>query len=241
MKNKCKVCNKNFQPLYRCDNRGWYTVCPLCGDKEYLKEAESANTRITMAFVNQPYTSPNKYDMEKPDMEQLYKIEFVSVNFFDTPEQFMTSWYMMANNFPGAAIKRSFWYVVYDGSECIRSADCSPSDERFFLQHFGEELAGWTRPAMPDKTKICVELMQKADKSVIDAIYDILTKHNVDADGVCPVCGGNLEFGCSELVDCGNVYSWECPDCGCTGHQWEQSMFPCHCDVTTKDGKVVFQ
>ena len=44
-------------------------------------------------------------------------------------------------------------------------------------------------------------------------------------EGVCPVCGTQINYGCFDLVDEGGVYEWECPACGTTGKEGYDLIF----------------
>lgn len=63
------------------------------------------------------------------------------------------------------------------------------------------------------------------------------SNEGADSEGVCPVCGGQINYGCFELVDEGGTYDWECPDCGATGKEGYDLTFDgSHYDVMLADG-----
>ena len=57
-----------------------------------------------------------------------------------------------------------------------------------------------------------------------------------DEEGVCPVCGGELEYECDKPQDDGGFYEWTCFDCGATGKEGYNKVFDRHYDVYDGDG-----
>ncbi len=57
---------------------------------------------------------------------------------------------------------------------------------------------------------------------------DDLAESGGDKEGICPVCGGELEFGDNKQMDDGGVYDWACPCCGATGQQGYDEVFDGH-------------
>lgn len=61
-----------------------------------------------------------------------------------------------------------------------------------------------------------------------------------DKEGICPLCGGDLEFEDNVQMDDGGVYPWKCPSCGATGKQGYNEVFDGHhYDVRDAGGKSV--
>lgn len=61
-----------------------------------------------------------------------------------------------------------------------------------------------------------------------------------DEVGVCPLCGGSVEYGERESMDEGGVYFWTCPSCGATGMEGYNEVFDGHhYNVRDKDGNPV--
>ena len=59
-------------------------------------------------------------------------------------------------------------------------------------------------------------------------------------EGICPLCGGNIDYGSFNLVDEGGTYDWECPGCGATGKEGYDLVFDGnHYDVRRADGTEV--
>lgn len=54
--------------------------------------------------------------------------------------------------------------------------------------------------------------------------------------GICPICGGNLEYGTDEPVDDGGLIEWTCLDCGATGKEGYNKVFDQHYNVYDVDG-----
>lgn len=57
-----------------------------------------------------------------------------------------------------------------------------------------------------------------------------------DEEGICPICGGDLEYGDDEPLDDGGVYEWTCLHCGATGKEGYSKVFDRHYDVQDKNG-----
>lgn len=55
--------------------------------------------------------------------------------------------------------------------------------------------------------------------------------------GVCPICGGQLEYIDTIRSDNGGFAVWRCPNCGATGKEGYDEVFDQHYDVTDGDGK----
>lgn len=49
-----------------------------------------------------------------------------------------------------------------------------------------------------------------------------------DQEGICPICGGPVEYVCSEQMDSGGVHHWDCPKCGASGEEGYDEVFDGH-------------
>lgn len=58
-----------------------------------------------------------------------------------------------------------------------------------------------------------------------------------DEEGVCPICGGELEYGSDVLLDEGGYREWRCPGCKATGKEMYDKVFDEHYDVIDGSGK----
>ena len=59
-----------------------------------------------------------------------------------------------------------------------------------------------------------------------------------DKEGVCPVCGGKIEYdGTHTIDDDGGMFDWNCPDCGASGREGYNRVFDRHYYVTYSDGR----
>lgn len=63
-----------------------------------------------------------------------------------------------------------------------------------------------------------------------------MKNQDADEEGVCPICGGELEYGNDKPLDDGGVYEWTCPDCGAIGKEGYSKVFDRHYDVHDGDG-----
>ena len=63
---------------------------------------------------------------------------------------------------------------------------------------------------------------------------------NTDREGVCPVCGGEIEYtGGHESDDYGGWYIWECPVCQSNGREGYNRIFDRHYDVQDGSGNPI--
>lgn len=49
-----------------------------------------------------------------------------------------------------------------------------------------------------------------------------------DTAGICPVCGGDLAYGDSDIQDESYIYDWACPACGRSGKECHSLVFNEH-------------
>lgn len=54
--------------------------------------------------------------------------------------------------------------------------------------------------------------------------------------GVCPICGGELDYEDDIHTDDGGFYPWKCINCKATGKEGYDKVFDQHYDVEDKDG-----
>lgn len=67
-----------------------------------------------------------------------------------------------------------------------------------------------------------------------------ISKTEEDQEGICPVCGGELELEDNIQMDDGGVYPWKCLSCGATGKQGYAEIFDGnHYDVRDADGNLI--
>lgn len=60
---------------------------------------------------------------------------------------------------------------------------------------------------------------------------------NAQKPGICPVCGGELEYIQSVVLEDGQFAVWSCPECGSYGKEGYNRVFDKHYDVINGDGK----
>lgn len=70
--------------------------------------------------------------------------------------------------------------------------------------------------------------MEKIRKKTINAVCQ---------EGICPLCGGSLEYGARDDIDSGGTFAWECENCGATGEEGFDRVFDGrHYNVQDADG-----
>ena len=59
-------------------------------------------------------------------------------------------------------------------------------------------------------------------------------------EGICPLCGGELEYGLRDDTDEGGIQEWTCSECGATGNEGFDRVFDGnHYNVQDIDGNQV--
>ena len=86
---------------------------------------------------------------------------------------------------------------------------------------------------------VCQRLAGLETKTLVDYIHRgslEIKDPGADEEGICPICGGELEYGDDEPLDDGGVYEWTCPSCGATGKEGYSKVFDRHYEVYDGDG-----
>lgn len=110
----------------------------------------------------------------------------------------------------------------------VLNADCMSSLGMLYTEKKLQEIAA-----------ICKELACLEPAELIRCLRcEGMEMQDPDADeeGLCPICGGELEYEGDEPLDDGGVYEWTCPGCGATGKEGYNKVFDQHYDVHDGDG-----
>lgn len=97
----------------------------------------------------------------------------------------------------------------------------------------------YTEEKLREIVTVCKELAVLDTNTLVDYIHrgSLETKDpTADEKGICPICGGELEYGGDESLDDGGIYDWTCPSCGATGKEGYDKVFDRHYNVRDKDG-----
>jgi len=97
----------------------------------------------------------------------------------------------------------------------------------------------YTMEKLHEVVTVCKELASLETAELIHCLRCSGMKMKVpgaDEEGICPICGGELEYGGDEPLDDGGVYNWTCPHCGATGKEGYDKVFDRHYDVQDGDG-----
>jgi len=65
-----------------------------------------------------------------------------------------------------------------------------------------------------------------------------LEESSTDEPGICPLCGGRLEFQETEPRHY-YILNWRCAGCGATGKEGYRKVFDCHYNVRDGEGHLV--
>lgn len=59
-------------------------------------------------------------------------------------------------------------------------------------------------------------------------------------EGICPLCGGELEYGVRDHTDEGGIQEWTCSECGATGNEgFDRKFDGNHYNVCDADGNQI--
>ena len=145
-------------------------------------------------------------------------------------------------------------FIYFDNSGEYLKADKPfwflPIQQPALFESFYEgldDIAAEVEPLYPEVffTLSVAERLCKANITSIEGEkHDELSEHivyTICEEGVCPVCGGELEYtGCREDDDNGCAYPWTCSKCNATGEEGYTIQFDGnHYDVVDGDGKPV--
>lgn len=98
----------------------------------------------------------------------------------------------------------------------------------------------YTAKKLHEIVTVCKELADLETNTLADYIHrGSLMIANPDADekGICPICGGSLEYGGDIPLDDKGVYEWTCPSCGATGKEGYNKVFDRHYSVHDGGGR----
>lgn len=89
---------------------------------------------------------------------------------------------------------------------------------------------------------VCQKLARLETRTLADYIHRgslEIKDPGADEAGICPVCGGELEYEDDIHTDDGGFFTWKCPGCGATGKEGYNKVFDQHYDVQDGDGNLI--
>lgn len=102
-----------------------------------------------------------------------------------------------------------------------------------------ERLGGFfAEEALREIANVCHQLAALDTNALVDYIRRgglDMKEPGAEEEGICPICGGELEYGNDVSLDEGGVYEWTCPSCGATGKEGYNKVFDQHYDVQDGD------
>lgn len=132
--------------------------------------------------------------------------------------------------------------------DCLDGTDQGVRLEQYIKEEYGGK-DGWvvesslgalfTESKFCEIVDVCQRLAGLETRSLVDYIHRgslEIKDPGADEEGICPICGGELEYGDDEPLDDGGVYEWTCPSCGATGKEGYNKVFDKHYDVYDGDG-----
>ena len=108
-------------------------------------------------------------------------------------------------------------------------AACKERIGGFFEEGALQEIVDVCRQLAALDTNILVDFIQRGSLD--------MKAPGAEEAGICPVCGGELEYVDTIRSDNGGFAVWTCPDCGATGKEGYDEVFDQHYDVNDGDGK----
>ena len=115
-----------------------------------------------------------------------------------------------------------------------RAAIQSKKTAELVLDHQVSLGSLFTEGKLREIVDVCQRLAGLETKAMVDYIHrSSLEVKDSDADdaGVCPICGGELEYEGDIHTDDGGFFEWKCPGCGATGKEGYDKVFDQHYDV----------
>lgn len=98
----------------------------------------------------------------------------------------------------------------------------------------------YTAEKISEIVLICKELASLETYTLVDYVHcgSLKIKNSgADEEGICPICGGELEYGSDIFLDEGGYREWRCPGCKATGKEMYDKVFDEHYDVIDGSGK----
>lgn len=83
-----------------------------------------------------------------------------------------------------------------------------------------------------EAAEVLVKAMYDRCEVVLGAEDYSDTEITAEHEGICPVCGAEVEYsGCNDIDDDGGVFPWDCPSCGAHGEEGYSRRFSGHVNV----------
>lgn len=98
----------------------------------------------------------------------------------------------------------------------------------------------YTAEKLSEIVLICKELAGLETYALVDYIHrgSLEVKDpGADEEGICPICGGELEYGSDVSLDEGGYREWRCLGCNAAGKEMYDKVFDEHYDVIDSSGK----
>ena len=118
--------------------------------------------------------------------------------------------------------------VVIDSSESDLAAAMKASTSNFFFEQKLQEIISMAKSLAQLDTG---DLLAYIKRSGLD-----VSNPGEQAEGICPICGGSVEYGEEIPMDDGGVYKWACPNCGASGQEGYSKVFDWHYNMMDREG-----
>lgn len=119
--------------------------------------------------------------------------------------------------------------TIQEETPVTLTANCKEGLGGFFAEETLREIANVCQQLAALDTNILVNYIWRGglDMKAPDA----------EEAGVCPICGGGLDYEDDIRTDDGGFFLWNCPACGAIGKEGYDKVFDQHYDVTDGEGQ----
>lgn len=118
--------------------------------------------------------------------------------------------------------------VIQREEPTVLLANCKANIGNFVMEDMLREMVEVCQRLAALETGVLLTYIQHGDLHI--------TAPGAEEEGVCPICGCELEYGNDVLLDEGGYREWTCPGCGATGKEMYDKVFDQHHDVRDGDG-----
>lgn len=120
--------------------------------------------------------------------------------------------------------------VVMNSSESDLAAAMKVSTSNFFFEQKLQEIISMAKSLAQLDTGGLLAYIKKSGLDV--------SNPGEQAGGICPICGGSIEYGEDIPMYDRGVQEWTCLDCGASGREGYSKVFDRHYNVMDREGNL---